>query len=104
MSLVQDHVIPLLPPQDCRVLESERIRGYADVEMILVAPPSPELLSAFGVAIVAEDFEARKELLEFHFPIQDDARRDDDQMWTPYSTIRGEVSQQGDRLNGLPEA
>lgn len=104
MGLVQDHVVPLLPPQDRRVLESERVRGYADVEMILVAPPSPELLSAFWVAVVAKDFETWKELLELHFPIQDNARGDDDQMRTPYSSIRGEVSQQGDRLNCLSKA
>jgi len=92
MSLVQDHVVPLFPPQDCCILEGEGIRSDADVKVILVVPPSPKLLSTFGVAIVAKDLETWEELLEFHFPIQDDARRDDDQVWTPYPPIRGKVS------------
>ena len=71
--------------------------------MILVVPPSSKFLSAFWVAVVAEDSESWEELLELHFPIQDDARRNDDQMWSPYPSIRGEVSQQSDRLNSLAE-
>ena len=104
MSLVQDHVIPLLPPQNRCILEGEGVRSDANVEVILVVPPLTELPPAFGVAIVAEDLETREELLKFHFPIQDDARGDNDQMWAPYPSIGGEVSQQSNRLDGLPEA
>ena len=104
MSLVQDHVIPLLPPQDRSILEGKGVRSDADVEVILVVPPLPKLPSTFGVAIVAQDFEPRKELLKLHFPIQDDTCGDDNQMWTPYPSVRGKVSQQSDRLDGFPEA
>jgi len=104
MGLVQNHVIPLLPPQNCGVLEGKGVRSDANIEVMLVIPPLPKFPSAFRVAIVAKDFEAREELLELHFPIQYDTRGDDDQMWTPYPSIRGEVGQQSDRLDGLPEA
>ena len=104
MCLVQDRVVPLLPPQNRRILEGKSIRSDADIEVVLVVPPLPKFPSTFGVAVVAEDLETREELLKLHFPVQNDARRDDDQMRTPYPSIRGKMSQQSDSLDGLPEA
>ena len=104
MSLVQDHVVPLLSPQHRCVFEGKGIRSNADVEVKFVVPPSAKLLSTFGIAIVAEDLEPREELLKLHFPIQDDTSWNDDQMRTPYPSVSGEVSKQSDRLNRLSQA
>ena len=69
MSLIQNHIVPLLPPQDCRVLEREGIRSDADVVVMFIVPPPPKLLSTFGAAVVAQDLEPWEELLELHFPV-----------------------------------
>ena len=104
MGLVQDHIIPLPPSQDCCIPQGKGIGSDANVEVIFVVPPPPKLLSTLGATVIAEDLEPWEELLEFHFPIQDNARRNNDQVWAPYSSVRGEVGKQSDRLNGLPEA
>ena len=93
MSLVQNHIVPSFPPQDCGVLKSEGVRSNANVEVKFIVPSSPKFLSTFGAAVVADDFEPGKKFLEFHLPVKDNTCRNDNQMWTPYPPIGGEVGQ-----------
>ena len=91
MRLIQDHVVPPLALEHVGVAAGERVGRDAYVEMILVVPPLAQLFPLLRVPVVAEHLEAGKELLELHLPVQQYARRYDDEMRTPDSTIARKV-------------
>ena len=76
MRLVEDHVVPHLALENVRISACERVRGDADVKVVLVVPSLAELFSTFGAPVVTEDLEAGEKLFEFHLPVEQDARRD----------------------------
>ena len=91
--LVKDHVVPSLALEDVRVARCKRIRRDAGVEVVLVVPSLAELLALLRVPVVAEHLEAGHELLKLHLPIQEHARRDDDQVWSPDAAVAREVGE-----------
>ena len=92
MRLVEDHVVPSLALEYMRVTTRERVRCNARVEMILVVPPLTEFLALLRVTVIAEHFEAGQELLKLHLPVKEHARRHDNQVWAPYSTVARQMS------------
>lgn len=102
MSLVEDHVVPRLALEDVGIAASEGVRSDTDVEVRLVGPPLTKFLSTFSGTVICEDFEARKKLLELHFPVQENTGRHDDEMRAPDAPVAGKVSEEGDGLNRLP--
>lgn len=76
MRLVKNHVVPGFALEDMRVATGERIGSNTDIEMVLVIPTLSQLFTALGRAMIAEDFEAWKELLKFHLPIEQDTGGD----------------------------
>ena len=93
MRLVEDHVVPPLALEDMCIARRERVRCDACVEVVLVVPSLAELLALLRVPVVAEHLEAGHELLELHFPVQEHARRDNDQVWSPDAAVAGEVGE-----------
>ena len=66
-----------------RIAAGERVRRDADIEVELVVPALTQLFPSLRRAVVSEDLESWKKLLEFHLPVHQDASRYDDQMRTP---------------------
>ena len=91
MRFIKDHVIPRLSFEDVLVSTGQGVRGYTDVERILVVPTSPKLLSPLRSSMVAEKLEARKELLELHLPIEQNTCRDNDEMRSPNAAVASQV-------------
>lgn len=103
MRLVQDHVNPTLPPKYVLVGKDDLIRCDADLPGVLGVPPNTLIFPFLLVAIVCQDLHAWKELLELHLPVQDDRRRDDNQVLSPDAFVACEMAEQGyglDRLAG----
>ena len=86
-----------------RVTARESVRRDARVEVVLVVPALSELLALLRVPVVAEHLEAGQELLELHFPVEEHARRDDDEMRTPDTAVAREMGKQRNCLDGLAE-
>jgi len=72
------------------------------VERVFRIPPASLLLALLLRAVVGDDLEAGKELLELHGPIEHDAGGYDDEVRTPLPLIAGEVSEKRDRLDRFP--
>ena len=102
MRLVKDHVVPAFALEHMCVAASEGIGRDADIEMVFVVPALTELLALFGVAVIAEHLETGQELLELHLPVQQHARRHDDQVRPPDPAVARQVGEQGDGLDSLP--
>jgi hypothetical protein len=64
-------------------------------------PTDSFFFTFFLVAVVGEDFHARQELLELHFPVKNDRSRDDDEVLAPDTFIASEVSEKSDGLDGF---
>lgn len=77
MRFVENHIVPRLPLEYVRIAAGKRIRGDADVEVVLVVPALTKLLPTLRAAVIAHDFETWQELLELHDPVEKDACRDD---------------------------
>ena len=71
------------------ILARKCVGCNTDVEVVFVKPATTELLTSLRRSVVAEYPEARQELLELHFPVEKNARWDDDEMWSPYATVAG---------------
>lgn len=100
--LIEDHVVPRLALEYVRITAGEGIRGDADVEVGLIVPALSEFLPTLGGTVIGEDLEARKKLLELHFPVQENAGGHDNEVRSPYTAVAGQVSEKGDGLNRLP--
>jgi len=66
---------------------------------ILLIPSFPLLLALLRVAVIREDLKPWSPFLEFHFPIQNDAGRHDDEMRSPDMLFGGKVRNECDRLD-----
>ena len=84
-----------------RIAAGERVRRDADIEVELVVPALTQLFPSLGRAVVSEDLESWKKLLEFHFPVHQNASRYDDQMRAPYAPFACQMGQQSDGLDCL---
>ncbi|SRR5216684_3729107 len=104
MRLIQDHIVPRLSLEDMRIAAGKRVRRNADVEMVLVVPTMTQLFSSFGRAVVSKDLESWQKLLEFHFPVHENAGRHNNQVRAPDTPIACQMSQKSDGLDGLPRS
>ena len=66
---------------------------------IFGVPAFTLFLAFFLVAIVGEDLETGEKLFEFHFPVENDRSRDDDEMLTPNTLVACEMTKKRDCLN-----
>lgn len=78
MSLVKDHVIPLLPSEDGMVSYCNFVAGDADVETVQFGPPFSLLLALLSGPEVGHDLEGWAPPLELDLPVHQDGRRHDD--------------------------
>ena len=89
MRFVEDHVVPRFAFENLCVPTCKTVRRDTDVELVPIIPTLSELLTTFRGPVVTQNLEAREELLELHFPVEKNARWDDDEMWSPYATVAG---------------
>lgn len=101
--LVEDHVHPVLPAEDVLIGQHDLVGRDAHLPGVLRVPTLSLLLALLLVAIVREDLETGEEFLEFHLPIEDHRRRDDDEMLTPYALVASEVAEQRNGLDRFAE-
>ena len=99
MSLIEDHVYPILPPEDMLIGEDDLVGCNTNLEMMLSCPSYSFFFPFFLVTVVCKDFHSGQELFEFHFPIENDRGGDDDEVLTPDTFIASEVSEEGDCLD-----
>ncbi len=104
MRFVQDQVDPLFPPHYDGVSQRKLVGSDADVEGMGVRPALPLRSALLWGSIIRHGFEPRQEAFEFHFPIQKDARWNDDQMGSPNALGASEVAKESNRLYRFPEA
>ena len=71
------------------------------MEGVIFAPTVSLDLSFSLRSKVCEYFEARTPFLELHLPVHDDGGGDDDEMWSPNSSITSQGCEHGDGLNSL---
>ena len=64
LRLVEDEVVPLLPPEAGVVLDDELVASDADVEGVRLRPADPLQLPLLLRAVVREDLEGRAPLLQ----------------------------------------
>jgi hypothetical protein len=77
------------------------IRGDTNMPCILLIPAFPFQLTLFGVAVVGQNFETWSPLFEFHFPIENDAGGNNDEMRTPYVHLAGKMRNKSDCLDSF---
>lgn len=53
------------------------------------------------ITVIGEDFQTRKKLFEFHFPVENDTGWDDDEVLTPDVLVACEMTEEGDGLDRL---
>lgn len=106
--------MPWLTPKHMLISQDNLVRGDADVKAILSVPAFALLFPLFLTAVVRQDFEARQEFLELHFPVEHlpvclshdhgrvedtyDTGRYDNEMRAPHAFFACEPSQ---KRNGL---
>lgn len=73
------------------ILKNELVGGDADVPQVGVIPAFPLFRSLFSAAVVGEDLETRRPLLELHLPIEHNTGRDDNEMGAPYALLTRQV-------------
>ena len=83
MRFIEDHVVPSASLEYLLVLQDQLIRGDEYVPTRVVHPTFPFLSPFLLVSVVSHDLKTRTPLFELHLPIQDNTRRDDDQMRAP---------------------
>lgn len=93
--------MPPFASKDRLVCKNELIGCDDHVEGVFGIPPHTALFPFFDRAVVAKYLEPRQELFELHFPVEDDARRDDDQVRSPDSFVAGQVGEERDSLDGF---
>ena len=101
--LVQDHVVPPLPPECARVLHDQLVGGDADVVAVGLGPARPQALARLGRAEVRQHLEDRAEALQLGLPVDEAAGGHDDQVRAPDAFHHGEIGQQADGLHGLAQ-
>lgn len=91
VSLVKDHVAPVLAPENVLVGEDDLVAGDADLPVVLRVPTDTLLLTLLLVAVVGQHLHAGQELLELHLPVQDDRGGHDDEMRAPHTLVACKV-------------
>lgn len=102
MSLIENHVFPTFSAEYLLVVDDKLIGSNADMPCILFIPTFPFLLALFGVAVIGENFETRSPFLELHFPVENDASRNDNEMWSPNMLLTSKMRNESDCLNCFP--
>ena len=87
MRFVEDHVVPRFAFENLCVPPCKTVRRDTDVELVPIIPTLSELLTTFRGPVVAQNLEAREELLELHLPVEQHASRHDDQVRTPDTPV-----------------
>src|SRR5208282_3802867 len=90
MSLIENHVFPTFSTEYLLVVDDKLVRSNADMPCILFIPTFPFLLPLFCIAVISENFETWSPLLEFHLPIENDASRNNNEMWSPNMLLTSE--------------
>lgn len=104
LCLVEDHVVPLLPLENGMVSHCNFVAGDAHVETVQFGPALPLLLPLLWRSEVSHNFEGWTPTFELYFPVHQDRGGHDDEVRTPDALFYGQMCQQGDSLDGLPEA
>ena len=99
LRLVQNKIVPLLPPERERVLHRKLVTRDANVEGVELRPARPQLLPVLRAAVVRQNLEGRAKLLDLHLPVHEARRRHDDQVRAPNTLVGGEVSEHRNRLH-----
>jgi hypothetical protein len=87
MSLVQDHVIPLLSTKNGVISNCDLVRCYANVEAVEFRPTFTFLLALFRGAKVGHYLEGRTPTFEFDLPVHQNGGRDYYKVRAPYSLL-----------------
>lgn len=83
MRLVENKVLPLLSPKRGMILNNEFITSDAHMKGIGLAP-SLSLESTLTLrAVVGENLESGRPLLELELPVEHHGRWDNDKVWAP---------------------
>lgn len=83
VSLVKDHVYPRHTAENVLVGKDELVRSDANMKRVPRFPAMPSFFSLPDVTIICHNFEARKEFLQLHLPIFQDAGWDDNKVRAP---------------------
>ena len=84
-----------------RIAASKRVGRDADIEVVLVVPALTQLFPSFGRAVVSQNLESWKKLLEFHFPVHENTGRHNDQVRTPDTLIACQMGQESNCLDSF---
>ena len=86
--LVQNQVLPLLPPERLGVLQHNVVRRDANVERVVLGPPAPLCLPLLDRPVVRQDLEPGDKLFRLLLPVENDRRRDHNQVRAPHPAVR----------------
>lgn len=104
LSLIQDHIVPLLAAEDGVVSHCDLIAGDADVETVQLRPPLPLQLTLLRRPEIGHDLERWTPPLELDLPVHQDSRWYNHQVRPPDALLDGQMRQQRDGLDGLAQA
>lgn len=97
--LVENHVAPVLAPEDVLVGEHDLIAGNAHLPMVFCVPAHALLLTLLLVAVVGQNLHAGQKLFELHLPVQNDRGGDDDEVRTPNTFVARKMTKKSDSLD-----
>jgi len=103
VGFIKDHIFPPFTLEDLLIVDDKLIRGDTYMPSILFIPTFSFLFTLFRIAVVGENFEAGSPFLELHFPVEDDTRGYDNEMWTPNMFLTCKMCNESNCLDCFPK-